>query len=236
MARKDLDTKRIISTGQPEIDKKMGGGIPTGSLTLIAGDSDAGKSVLTQQLIWGCLRNGFKVTVLTTENTLRSLIKQMDSLSLDVLDYFLLSRLRIQSIQRRTAEEGSLTVGQLLEVFKQHEDRDMIVIDSLTPFFSHISVDDMIVFFEHCKDYCDAGMSFLTVVHSYAFDEPTLTRISSMCDAHLRLRIESIGNQLMRTLEVAKVRGAQQTTGNIISFEIEPKIGMRIIPFTRARA
>ena len=34
-----------ISTWNAEIDKKMGGGIPMGSLTLVEGQSDAGKSV-----------------------------------------------------------------------------------------------------------------------------------------------------------------------------------------------
>ena len=46
----------IISTGHPEIDKKLGGGVPMGSLTLVEGQSDAGKSVLCQQLIWGSLK------------------------------------------------------------------------------------------------------------------------------------------------------------------------------------
>ena len=33
---------RIISTGHPEIDRKLGGGVPMGSLTLVEGQSDAG--------------------------------------------------------------------------------------------------------------------------------------------------------------------------------------------------
>ncbi len=50
------DSKRVVSTGNPEIDKKIGGGIPEGSLSLIEGQSDAGKSVLVQQLVWGALQ------------------------------------------------------------------------------------------------------------------------------------------------------------------------------------
>ncbi len=57
----DPDAKRSISTGNMELDKKMGGGIPTGSLTLIEGQSDAGKSVLVQQLTWGALQDNFRV-------------------------------------------------------------------------------------------------------------------------------------------------------------------------------
>jgi archaellum biogenesis ATPase FlaH len=43
-------TRRVVSSGSVEIDKKMGGGIPEGSLILIEGSSNAGKSVVTQQL------------------------------------------------------------------------------------------------------------------------------------------------------------------------------------------
>ena len=43
-------------------------------------------------------------------------------------------------------------------------------------------------------------------------------------------------SQLVKTLEVAKIRGAQQTTGNILTFDVEPEIGMKIMPVSRARA
>jgi flagellar protein FlaH len=39
---------KIISTGNDELDKKMGGGIPLGTLTLVEGQSNSGKSVLTR--------------------------------------------------------------------------------------------------------------------------------------------------------------------------------------------
>jgi archaellum biogenesis ATPase FlaH len=37
-------------------------------------------------------------------------------------------------------------------------------------------------------------------------------------------------------MEIAKVRGAELSTGSIISYSIEPGIGMRIIPVSKARA
>ena len=87
--------KKIISTGHPEIDKKLGGGLPIGSLTLIEGQSDAGKSVLCQQMIWGSLKSNYKVIVFTSENSAKSLIKQMDSLGLGILDYLLLGKIKV---------------------------------------------------------------------------------------------------------------------------------------------
>ena len=85
----------VISTGNSEIDKKLGGGIPQSSMTLIEGESDSGKSVLTQQMIWGSLYDGFQVVLYTTENTVKSFVRQMASLSLEISDFLLLGKLKV---------------------------------------------------------------------------------------------------------------------------------------------
>ena len=55
-------------------------------------------------------------------------------------------------------------------------------------------------------------------------------------DHHLKLRLEEVADRLIKVLEVSKVRNAERTTGNIISFDVEPGLGMRIIPVTKAKA
>ena len=57
-----------------------------------------------------------------------------------------------------------------------------------------------------------------------------------MCDAHLKLRIENMGSKLVKVLEVCKVRGAVMKTGNIVSFDVEPHWGIRVIPFSSTKA
>ena len=66
--------------------------------------------------------------------------------------------------------------------------------------------------------------------------ERVLTRVRSGRDAHLRLLVEPGASELVKTMEIAKVMGAEMATGSIISFSIEPGIGMRIIPMSKARA
>ena len=101
---------RVISTGNSEIDKKMGGGIPAGSLILIEGQSDSGKSVLTQQFIWGSLYDEFNVVLYTTENTVKSFTRQMTSLILDITDFMLLGKLKIFEIK---ASRSQLTPSKV---------------------------------------------------------------------------------------------------------------------------
>jgi flagellar protein FlaH len=50
------------------------------------------------------------------------------------------------------------------------------------------------------------------------------------------MRVEDLGTQLVKVMEVAKIRGANKTTGNVVSFDVEPNFGMKIIPITKAKA
>jgi flagellar protein FlaH len=227
----------IISTGHPEIDKKLGGGVPMGSLTLVEGQSDAGKSVLCQQLIWGSLKNGHKVLVFTSENSARSLLSQMYSLGLFVLDYMLLGNLKVYSMKpSEIGLNSSKTFETILKTIDKNRGYQLIVLDSLTPIISGTNDSELLNYFEQCKIFCDQEITILNVIHTNAVNNNILIRLRSACDAHLKLTLEKIGDKLVKTLEVAKVRGAIDNTGNIVTFEVEPEIGMKIMPLRRAFA
>jgi flagellar protein FlaH len=229
--------KKIISTGHPEIDKRLGGGLPVGSLTLVEGQSDAGKSVLCQQMIWGSLGHGYQAILFTTENTTRSLVTQMDSLGLGILDYLLLARLKVYYMKTsRVKQSPAETFATIIGSIEKNPQCELIVVDSLTHILSVSTDVDIMDYFERCKYLCDQGRTIINVTHTYALNNDTLMRLRSACDAHLKLMIEKIGDKLVKTLEVAKIRGAAQTTGNIITFEVEPEVGMKIMPLSRAKA
>jgi len=232
LARHD-DKDALISTGNSELDGKMGGGIPLKSLTLIEGDSGAGKSVLSQQMMHGCLDDGYRLSLFTSENTVKSLVKQMRSLNLDITDYLLLDKIQVFPMETsRLGREGPAT---LMQAMKDEKGRDMIFVDSVTTTIPLCSDTEVLAFFETGKRLCGDGTTVIIVVHSHGLTRELLTRIRSLCDAHLRLRTEEVGNKLVKTLEVTKVRGAEQSTGNIVSFEVEPGWGMRIIPISKVR-
>jgi flagellar protein FlaH len=233
-----LEKKAVVLTGLREVDEKLGGGIPVGSLGLIEGHSDAGKSILCQHLTYGALSvSDLSVAYYTTENTVKSLVAQMDSLNLFILDHFLMDRLRVYPLTLRGEEEN--TEGRF-RLLLNHFDRlpgyfKLIIVDSITLLVAHSDQVANVDFFSACKKLCDQGRTILLVAHSYAFDEEVLSRCRSLCDAHFRIRLEQMGDRLVKSLEVLKVRGADRPTGEVVTFEVEPKIGMRIIPMSKAR-
>jgi flagellar protein FlaH len=159
----------------------------------------------------------------------------MSSLSLDITDFILMRKLRIYPIM---ASKSKLSAEQVfsivLENMEQFVKPKLAIIDSLTTFITHTSIEETMTFFESSKSLCDKGTSIIAVVNSYAFSEADLGRVRSMCDAHLRLRTEQVGDIMVKVLEVAKVRGAEMSTGNVVSFDVEPMLGMRIIPTRRS--
>jgi len=226
----------VISTGHGEIDKKLGGGIPVGSLTLVEGQSDAGKSVLCQQMMWGSLKNGFKVVLFTTENTVKSLVTQMDSLGLSITDRLLLGHVKIYTMRPSLVRSNAaIALQAMLDTMQELEDFDLPIVDSVTQIAAGADGAESLAYFERCKSLCDRGKTIINVTHTYAFEQDFLVRIRSVCDAHFKLAIERVGDRLVKTLEVAKVRGATQTTGNILSFDVEPEIGMKVMPLSRAK-
>ena len=229
--------RAVVVTDRSEIDQKLGGGIPVGSLTLVEGVSDGGKSVLVQHFAYGALMNRLQVAYYTTENTVRSLLTQMESLGLEVTDYFLLDRFRIYPLRVSQETPAEEAFRALLDHFASLPPRfEVLIVDSITHLVTHSGETQVLDFFSACKDLCDKGRTLFLVVHSYAFDEKMLIRVRSVCDAHLRLKMEQVGERLAKMLEVLKVRNADRMTGNVISFEVEPQIGMRIIPISRAKA
>ncbi|OGN91111.1 MAG: hypothetical protein A2Z70_00530 [Chloroflexi bacterium RBG_13_48_17] len=230
--------KEAIVTGIVEVDDKLGGGIPLGSLCLVEGHSDAGKSVLCQHLTNGTLLNAeISVAYYTTENNIRSLVSQMDSLNMNILDHFLADRLRIFPLTFRSG----LPHGQKPFLVLTHhfsnlpQEFKLIIVDSITLLVAHSEPVAIIDFFSRCKALCDQGKTIIVVAHSYAFEEDILSRTRSLCDARFKLRLEQVGETMIKLMEVLKVRGADRPTGDVVSFNIEPKLGMRIIPLAKAR-
>ena len=230
--------KKPLSTGSSEMDKKMADGLPVCSLNLIEGANDTGKSVLAQQIIWGGLNQGHTFAVFTTENTTKSFLGQMESLSLDVSDFFIWGYLKIYPIHVEGVELNAELSRSFLQRLISHMKacrEDVLVIDSFTVFTISSSQDDVFRFFAECKSMCDEGKTILITLHQYAFDEDTLIRIRSIADGHIKLRLEQIGERYVSIMEVAKVRGASRATGNIVSFEVHPGSGLKIIPFSSAQ-
>lgn len=185
--------------------------------------------------MWGALNDFHRIILFTSENTVKSLNRQMESLGLGILDGILLGWIKIFTIESARMKVMN-TFDTIISGILTFPSYDLIIVDSLTPALADTSPEEVISFFEGCKKLCDGGRTIINIAHTYAFDEQILIRLRSVCDAHLKLRIEEVGEKLVKIMEVSKVRGACKNTGNVLSFDVDPGTGMRIMPLGRAKA
>lgn len=222
----------IISSGNPELDSKMGGGIPSGSLTLVEGNSGSGKSVLLQTLISGALNDGQTVALFTSEDTVKGLVRQMQSIDLDILDFLLIGRLRVFPVELAHLKDKAPSI--LMQAIQSRKET-VIMVDSLTSVMRSSPQDAVLNFFENAKRLCGKGASIMVTMHSDSIKRDLLSTVRATCDAHLIMTAEQDGQKLVKTLQVAKIRGAASSTGAIVGFDVEPGWGMRVVPISKAR-
>ncbi|HEU4758639.1 MAG TPA: ATPase domain-containing protein [Dehalococcoidia bacterium] len=228
---------RLIAVGVMDIDKRLGGGLPPNSLTLVEGDPDAGKSVVVQQLAYGALKESFRAALYLSETGTREFLGQMESLGMSITDYYLLGRLAsFQANLRVDRERAERLLHKLLHHMERSDSWELFVVDSITSLLFQFDERFVLSFLAQCKDLADTGRTIMVTLHSYAMTESLRLRANSIVDAHLRLRIEDLGKQLVRTLEVVKVRGAVKTADNSVSFSVEPGLGLKSIPISKAKA
>ncbi len=233
----DEEIPRLIAMGVMDVDKKLGGGLPLDTITLVEGDPESGKSVVVEQLAYNALKGGLTVVAFLSETTVREFLDQMQSLGMQSTDYYLVRRLALYPVNLRIEQEkAEHLMRRLLKYIEAADGPDVIIFDSMTALLFQFDARYVLSFLATCKELANLGKTILVTLHSYAINESLRLRADSIVDAHLRLRIEELGKQVVRTLEVSKIRGAVKTVANSVSFTVEPGIGLKSVPISKTKA
>jgi len=223
-----------------ELDRNIGG-FPLPSLNLIEGENDSGKSVIVQQICWGVIRAGLSLTYITTENSVRSLLSQMASLSLNVDNPFANGQFKIVCLHTKgikwNKKISKYYLVALLNFIRKRVKSNVIIIDSFTYVVTYVVAEDILEFFSAIRNVVDMdGKSLFITIHPYALPSELLTRVRSICDGHFELKIKELMDKSVRIFKVSKLKGATKVTGNLVSFEVDPVFGVKVMPFGEARA
>jgi len=96
---------------------------------------------------------------------------------------------------------------------------------------------NILEFFTEAKNIVDKeGKSIFFTIHKHAIPQDLMIRIRSICDAHISLTIKEVRDKVIRFINVNKIRGASKSTNIIIGFEVDPAFGVKVIPFSSAKA
>jgi len=234
----DDQPAQLITTGGKLtlLEQKLEGGLPPHSVTLLEGASSTGKSVLSQYLAYGSLTEGHHTSHFTSQHTEISLVKQMGSMALPVSQY-VPDQLRVYEIPARVGDESPepLLSIVLQQIHAAAVESDFIVLDTITSLAASCPENVVIDFFMSCKRAATEGATMVISVDSYAFGSEMFSRLGTLCDSYLTLKSEKMRNKPVKTLEILKVNNTELTSDNSITFVVEPKTGMRIMPYSKRK-
>jgi circadian clock protein KaiC len=213
--QKPTEQKRL-STGVPEVDVMMNGGVPAGDSLLIAGPSGTGKSVLATQFIAEGLRQGEPAIVAVFEERPQEYTGRAMSLGMDFdtpQKQHQLTVLYLRPLDLSVDE----TIREIIDAVKETGAK-RLVIDSLAGFEMALAPAFRTDFRESLYRMIGAltriGVTILTTVEvEESFTELLYSTysISFLSDDIIRLRYVEIDGELRKMLVVVKMRGGDHS-------------------------
>ncbi len=226
----------IVRTGNEELDRRISG-IPHPSTIIVEGDHGVGKTVFAGQVAYGFLQSDMRVVFVTTEALSYDLVVKLRGVKLDLVGAFLEGRFRVVPVNVKrfswVSKQAEYLLSRLLEYVRRVK-VDCIIVDSLSLMASYVEERALLDFIRNIRQLQDKGKTVILTVHPPTFDEALITQVRSMVDVYFRIKAVSIGGRRLKSLERVKNTGGF-VGSDIVSFDIDPALGLRVVPLSISR-
>jgi len=237
-----LHTPRLttVSTGNEELDLRLGGGIPHPSLVLIEGENGTGKTALCTQFAKGYLLEELKVVYVTTENTVKQFLEQARNISIDLTDYFLKGQLTVFSSNIRGArwsrERARAAAKALVSFIEVGVGKyNAFILDSLSQVLHYLRDREVHTLLASLRRAVRMGATVIVTLHPGIVEERVVKEFAAASDVYLRLALGELGGRLVKVANIVKIRGAPTLAETSVAFDIDPAFGIKVVPLALAK-
>lgn len=202
-----------VSSGQPEFDTILGGGLRRASCTLISGTTGTGKTTLASTFSRAACAREEKVLYLDFEESQAALVSGMISAGIDLRPAIQSGCLKVLAMlpEAMGAEEHLIRTVDIMDVFQpQHLILDAV--SSITRMGSEQAAFDFLVRVLNIAK--ERGITIILINQTAGFmDEHEISGvgISSLVDTVIFLRYVESGGEINRNLLVLKSRGSHHS-------------------------
>ena len=133
-------------------------------------------------------------------------------------------------------DSGSLLKDLAVDLGNIPSKYGLIVVDAITDLASTSQDSAIMAFIFNCKRMCRNGRTVVVVAHSSAFSADLLDRGSYVCETFMKLSTGKLRDKPVRKCELLKVDDIELDRDNMIAFNVEPELGLQIIPYGQVKA
>jgi circadian clock protein KaiC len=201
-----------IRSGIAELDTLLGGGLDSGTSTLLLGPAGCGKSTVAMRYALSEVERGGCAALFAFDETLPTLMTRCERLGLDIRNHVDAGRVILRQV-----DAAELTPGQLI-----HEIRDLVekqnlkllIIDSLNGFLNAMPGEQFLAMQLHelLAYLCQKDVSTLMTVAQHGFvgtNIDTPVDVSYLADTVLLFRYFEAAGEVRQALSVIKKRSGE---------------------------
>jgi flagellar protein FlaH len=230
----------VVCLGIPELDKGIGGGIPTPSLILIEGGHGSGKTVFAQQIASAMLKNSSRVYVISSEAMTKEYLTKMESVRLDPYTYYLYGYLKVYPLNIEGGTWSKNMSSHFLKVTadfleSKKENYDAVVIDSLSVLTIDTPLYEFLSFITRTKNLISDGKTVIITIHPDSLSKEFVMKLRANSDAYFVLENAIIAGMDVKLLHTVKLWGVTGERKSSITLAINSQTGLRVMPLSGVR-
>jgi circadian clock protein KaiC len=217
-------SRELLSSGVPELDALLGGGVERGTSTLIVGAAGSGKSTLAAQFAATVCEQGNRAAMFIFDESVDTLLTRADGIGLNLRKPFEEGRLLLQPI-----DPAEMSPGQFARAVADAADlhkASLIVIDSLNGYlqampeerFLNVQLHELLAYLGH------RGIATLLVSVQQGLignNMQSTVDASYLADGVVLLRYFELRGEVRQAISVMKRRGGEHER-TIREFRIGP--------------
>lgn len=204
---------RTIESGVAALDEMLGGGIVSGSSTLIMGPAGCGKSALSTQYAIGAASRGEKAAMFIFEESIASLYNRSHSLGMPLRQYVDAGLISIRQV-----DPAQLQPGEFAHLVRKSVDDgvSVLVIDSLNGFLNAVPEEKFLLLHLHeLLSYLgQSGIATILVFaqHGLVGNMHASIDVSYLADCVVLLRYFESRGKIRKAVSIVKKRGGLHDT------------------------
>ncbi|MBC8104797.1 MAG: AAA family ATPase [Cytophagales bacterium] len=199
----------VFVSGVPGLDKMMGGGLQTGTTTLLLGPAGVGKSTISMQYVASALLRGVPSAVYTFDEVLETLFERTEKLCFQGVREYVESGL-LHARQVNPAELSPGGFASDVQRLVNEEGVRIVVIDSLNGYISAMPEERFLEtnLHELFAYLNQRGIVTILVVaqHGFLGSDMRSIDVSYLADSVLLMRYFEAGGEILQALSVVKKR------------------------------
>jgi circadian clock protein KaiC len=201
-----------LASGIPALDRLLGGGLDSGTSTLLLGPAGCGKSTIAVRYAVSAVERGGRAALFTFDETLATLVIRAKGLGMDLKKYADAGTLQLRQVDAAELSPGQFAyeIRQLVET----QDLSLLIIDSLNGFLNAMPGEHFLAMQLHelLAYLSQKGVTTVMTVSQVGFvgtNIDTPVDVSYLADTVLLFRYFEASSEVRQALSVIKKRSGE---------------------------